>query len=55
MILLGLMAAAHPVVPLCLIFLHRLQRWLARQRLVSRRHKPTYTSQGGTMPMFPSA
>ena len=37
--LLGLMAAAHPVIPLCLIFLHRLKRWLARQWLVSRRHK----------------
>ncbi|CAL8399331.1 unnamed protein product [Boreogadus saida] len=30
--LLGLMAAAHPVVPLGLLFMRRLQRWFARQR-----------------------
>ena len=37
--LLGLMAAAHPVVPLGLLFMRRLQRWFARQRLDPRRHK----------------
>ncbi|CAL8310510.1 unnamed protein product [Boreogadus saida] len=36
---LGLMAAAHPVVPLGLLFMRRLQRWFARQRLDPRRHK----------------
>ncbi|CAL8337625.1 unnamed protein product [Boreogadus saida] len=37
--LLGLMAAAHPVVPLGLLFMRRLQRWFACQRLDPRRHK----------------
>ena len=37
--LLGLMAAAHPVVPLGLLFMCRLQRWFARQRLDPVRHK----------------
>jgi len=36
---LGLIAAAHPVVPLGLLFMHRLQRWFARQRLDPRCHK----------------
>ena len=37
--LLGLMAAAHPVVPLGLLFMHRLQRWFARQWLDPVHHK----------------
>ena len=38
--LLGLMAAAHPVVPLGLLFMRSgLQRWFPRQRLEPRRHK----------------
>ncbi|CAL8337200.1 unnamed protein product [Boreogadus saida] len=35
----GLMAAAHPVVPLGLLFMRRLQRWFARQRFDPVRHK----------------
>ena len=37
--LLGLMAATHVVVPLGLLFMHRLQRWFARQGLDPRHHK----------------
>ncbi|CAL8337090.1 unnamed protein product [Boreogadus saida] len=36
---LGLMAAAHHVVPLGQLFMRRLQLWFARQRLDPRRHK----------------
>ena len=39
MCLLGLMAAANPVVPLGLLLMRRLQRWFAHQRLDPVRHK----------------
>ena len=39
MCLLGLKAAAQPVVPLGLLFMRRLQRWFARQRFDPVRHK----------------